>query len=416
MNIPALKGKIGDTIFYSANLTMGQIANLVVPVDEELYTSKSLRDQLQRSLNDNYLRIKEYIISHSDRFFNALVLAVYDGDPMWTEIRYELGNEHYSNVGILSFNGKEKVFPVDGQHRVEGIKAALKENPDLEGEELCVMLIGHSDTPEGKKKSRRIFSTLNRYAKPVKLGDIIALDEDDIVAIATRYQLESNPLFMEDRVRATNSIAVSVSDKRSFTSLIALYKCNLELFKCFYKQRNGVTLKPNKFKDYLKNRPSDEEINAFNDYLTSFWTHFIQVFPEIGAYIADNRVNAAESFRSNEDGGNILFRPVSLTPLIASIVTVALYNNIEQIDAVLESYSNIERTVSASPWERIIWDPIKHQMITRTGGLVKYMMISMYDSIILRPREKEKLIADFQSIFGIEYAEAEVRISNLKLV
>ncbi len=416
MNIPALKGKIGSTVFYSANLTMGQIAELVVPVDKELYTAQSLRDQLQRSLNDNYLRIKEYIISHSDRFFNALVLAVYDGDPMWTEIRYELDDEHYSNVGILSFNGKERIFPVDGQHRVEGIKAALNENPDLEGEELCVMLIGHSDTPEGKKKSRRIFSTLNRYAKPVKLGDIIALDEDDIVAIATRYQLESNPLFMKDRVRATNSIAVSVSDKRSFTSLIALYKCNLELFKCFYKQRNGATLKPNKFKDYLKNRPSDEEINAFNDYLTSFWTHFIQVFPEIGAYIADNRVNAAESFRSNEDGGNILFRPVSLTPLIASIVTVALYNNIEQIDAVLESYSNIERTVSASPWERIIWDPIKHQMITRTGGLVKYMMISMYDSIILRPREKEKLIADFQSIFGIEYAEAEVRISNLKLV
>ena len=416
MNIPAIKGKIGNTIFYSANLTMGQIARIVVPVNKELYSAKSIRDQLQRSLNDNYLRIKEYIISHSDRFFNALVLAVYDGDPMWTEIRYELDDEHYSDVGILSFNGKERIFPVDGQHRVEGIKAALKENPDLEGEQLCVMLIGHSDTPEGKKKSRRIFSTLNRYAKPVKLGDIIALDEDDIVAIATRYQLESNPLFMEDRVRATNSIAVSVSDKRSFTSLIALYKCNLELFKCFYKQRNGVILKPNKFKDYLKNRPSDEEINAFNDYLTSFWTHFIQVFPEIGAYIADNRVNAAESFRSNEDGGNILFRPVSLTPLIASIVTVALYNNIEQLDAVLESYSNIERTVSASPWERIIWDPIKHQMITRTGGLVKYMMISMYDSILLRPREKEKLIADFQSIFGIEYAEAEVRISNLKLV
>ena len=416
MNIPALKGRIGSTVFYSANLTMGQIAELVVPVDKELYTAQSLRDQLQRSLNDNYLRIKEYIISHSDRFFNALVLAVYDGDPMWTEIRYELDDEHYSNVGILSFNGKERIFPVDGQHRVEGIKAALKENPDLKGEELCVMLIGHSDTPEGKKKSRRIFSTLNRYAKPVKLGDIIALDEDDIVAIATRFLLESNPLFMEDRVKATNSIAISVSDKRSFTSLISLYKCNLELFKCFYKQRNGVTLKPGKFKDYLKNRPSDEEIYAFNDYLTSFWTLFTRVFPEIGAYIADNRVNAAESFRSNEDGGNILFRPVSLTPLVASIVAVALYNNIERLDAVLESYSNIERTVSAFPWERIIWDPIKHQMITRTGGLVKYMMISMYDSNVLRPREKERLITDFQSIFGIEYAEAEERISSLRLV
>jgi len=416
MTIPAIKGQIGNTVFYSANLTMGQIARLVARVNEELYTAKSIRDQLQRSLNDNYLKIKDYIVKHSDRFFNALVLAVYDGDPMWTEIRYELDNEQYSNVGILSFNGSEKVFPVDGQHRVEGIKAALKENPNLESEELCVMLIGHNDTPEGKEKSRRIFSTLNRYAKPVKLGDIIALDEDDVVAIATRHQLESNPLFMEDRVKATNSIAISVSDKRSFTSLIALYKCNLELFNCFYKQRNGVILKPGKLKDYLKNRPSEEIINGFNEYLTVFWTHFINVFPEISAYIADNRVNAAESYRSIENGGNILFRPVSLTPFVSSIATIALSNNIERLDEILGSYSRIERTVSASPWVRIIWDPIKHQMITRTGGLVKYMMISMYDSNLLKPKEKEKLIADFQSIFGVDYAEAEVRISNLKLV
>lgn len=415
MKIPALKGKIGDTVFYSANLTMGQITKLVVPVNEELYTAKSLRDQLQRSLNDNYLRIKDYILSHPDRFFNALVLAVYDGDPLWTEIRYELDNEQYTNVGILSFNGEEKIFPVDGQHRVEGIKAALKENTVSEREELCVMFIGHSNTPEGKEKSRRIFSTLNRYAKPVKLGDIIALDEDDVVAIATRYQLESNPLFMEDRVRATNSIAVSVSDKRSFTSLIALYKCNLELFKCFYKQKEGVILKSGKFKDYLKNRPADEIINAFNDYLTAFWTHFSEVFPEIGTYIADNRVNAAESFRSIENGGNIFFRPVALTPFVTSITTIALGNDIERLYEILESYSSIERTVSASPWERIIWDPIKHQMITRTGGLVKYMMISMYDSRLLKPKERERLAEDFQSIFGEDREAAERRINSLKL-
>lgn len=415
MTIPAIKGQIGNTIFYSANLTMGQIARLVARVNEELYTAKSIRDQLQRSLNDNYLKIKDYIINHSDRFFNALVLAVYDGDPMWTEIRYELDKERYSNVGILSFNGNEKVFPVDGQHRVEGIKEALKEDPSLEREELCVMLIGHSDTPEGKEKSRRIFSTLNRYAKPVKLGDIIALDEDDVVAIATRHQLESNPLFMEDRVKATNSIAISVTDKRSFTSLIALYKCNLELFNCFYKQRNGVVLKPSKLKDYLKNRPSDEIINGFNEYLTVFWTHFINAFPEISAYIADNRVNAAESYRSIEDGGNIFFRPVSLTPFVSSIATIALSNNNERLDEILESYSSIERTVSASPWERIIWDPIKHQMITRTGELVKYIMISMYDSRLLRPMERDRLAEDFQSIFGEDREAAERRINSLKL-
>jgi len=54
-------------------------------------------------------------------------------------------------------------------------------------------------------------------------------------------------------------------------------------------------------------------------------------------------------------------------------------------------------------------------MITRTGGLVKYMMISMYDPTLLKPKEKDKLIADFQSIYDIERDDAETRIMNLRL-
>lgn len=51
-----------------------------------------------------------------------MVLAVYDGDPQWREIRYEIDGHIYPNIGLLELNGEEKIFPVDGQHRVEGIK------------------------------------------------------------------------------------------------------------------------------------------------------------------------------------------------------------------------------------------------------------------------------------------------------
>ena len=183
MKIPAIKGKIGETIYYIANLTFQQINQLVKRVDSELHTSTSLKEEIQRSLSDNYIKIKQYILTRDDHFFNSLVLAVYDGLPVWTEIRYELEEEWYHNVGVLHFNGDEKIFPVDGQHRVEGIKAALREKSEIASETISVILIGHNNTPEGMEKSRRIFSTLNRYAKPVRLGDIIALDEDDVVAI-----------------------------------------------------------------------------------------------------------------------------------------------------------------------------------------------------------------------------------------
>ena len=93
----------------------------------------------------------------------------------------------------MEFSGQEKIFPVDGQHRVEGIRAALLEKEDLGSETISVMLIGHQNTAEGREKSRRIFSTLNRYVKPVRLGDIIALDEPtshlDIGSQATIFKL-----------------------------------------------------------------------------------------------------------------------------------------------------------------------------------------------------------------------------------
>ena len=100
MKIPAIKGKIGETIYYIANLTFQQINQLVKRVDSELHTSTSLKEEIQRSLSDNYIKIKQYILTRDDHFFNSLVLAVYDGLPVWTEIRYELEEGGIMNVGV----------------------------------------------------------------------------------------------------------------------------------------------------------------------------------------------------------------------------------------------------------------------------------------------------------------------------
>lgn len=110
MKIPAIKGKIGETIYYIANLTFQQINQLVKRVDSELHTSTSLREEIQRSLSDNYIKIKQYILNREDHFFNSLVLAVYDGQPIWTEIRYELEDEWFYNVGVCTLMEKKRFF------------------------------------------------------------------------------------------------------------------------------------------------------------------------------------------------------------------------------------------------------------------------------------------------------------------
>ena len=41
-NIPAIKGQIGNTIYYIANLTFFQIATMVSRVNDELHTANSM--------------------------------------------------------------------------------------------------------------------------------------------------------------------------------------------------------------------------------------------------------------------------------------------------------------------------------------------------------------------------------------
>lgn len=129
MKIPAIRAHIGNWVYYIATLRFKDVSEYVKRVDNELHKSDLLKQMLQRSITNNYKSIANYIETQEERFFNALVLAVYDGVPTWHEVRleYDDGSEFY-NLGILELSGDEKIFPVDGQHRVEGIKKVISKS------------------------------------------------------------------------------------------------------------------------------------------------------------------------------------------------------------------------------------------------------------------------------------------------
>lgn len=412
--IPAIKGKIGNTIYYCTTMSFGQISSMVKKVDEELHTANSLKEQIQRSLTNNYIKIKNYILNREDRFFDSLVLAVYDGDPLWTEVRFEIENKQYPNIGLLEFSGHEKIFPVDGQHRVEGIRAALEQNEELKNETISVMLIGHQNTTEGREKSRRIFSTLNRYVKPVRLGDIIALDEDDIVAIVTRDLLETYPLFMGERIKASNNKSIPQTDKKAFTSLITLYECHLSLYKSFISKKNQHYYGKSQIKDMLKYRPSDDIIAEFNQYLVDFWGCMNSTFEEIEVYINNNSDNPAAELRSTENGGNLFFRPIGLLPFVEAVARILLATN-KSFDEIISGYVNLNRNVHSDMWDMILWNPITRRMIMRNQSLVNYLLIKIMDDSILTEREDVNMISKYATIFNIELSEARRRIATIRL-
>lgn len=413
INIPAIKGKIGDTIYYIANLTFRQVSLMISRVDDELHTANSIKEVIQRSLTDNYLKIRDYIVNRDDHFFDSLVLAIYDGDPQWREIRYEIDGDSYPNVGLLELTGQEKIFPVDGQHRVEGIKAALQSKPSIAGETISVVLIGHANTPEGRERSRRIFSTLNRYVKPVRLGDIIALDEDDIVAIVTRDMLESYPLFCGDRIKATNNKAIPTSDKKAFTSLMTLYSCHIALFGTFIAIKKNKKYTKSQMDDYLRYRPDDEIVEEFKAVLVEFWDLMRDTFPELDEFIISPTPEiAAAEMRSTETGGNLFFRPIGLLPFIEAVSKIRLECR-QEYSVILERYRTMNRIVSRNPWDKILWNPITHKMVMRNQQLVKYILIYMYARNLLSDADKMAMATRYAMVFNLEsYEDAISQIDS----
>ena len=387
---------------------------MVKPVNDELHTANSLKEQIQRSLTNNFLKIKEYILNREDRFFDSLVLAVYDGDPMWKEVRYEIENEIYYNVGLLELSGQEKIFPVDGQHRVEGIRAALAENKKIGDEMISVMLIGHQNTPEGREKSRRIFSTLNRYVKPVRLGDIIALDEDDIVAIVTRDLLETYPLFIGDRIKASNNKSIPSTDKTAFTSLMTLYECHLVLYKTFISQKEQKKFNKSQIKDKLKYRPSDEIINEFSQHLIEFWNCMTSTFEEIRIYINNNSDNPAIELRPANDGGNLFFRPIGILPFVEAVARIKM-NSQETYNEIINHYASLNRNVHSNLWDMILWNPRTNRMLMRNQSLVYYLLLKMIDVNLLTEKENKQMINKYATIYNISVQEAEQQINSITL-
>lgn len=108
-------------------------------------------------------------------------------------------------------------------------------NQDIGEERVPVIFIGHSKDEMGMQRTRRMFSTLNRYAKPVSMRDIIALDEDDVIAIASRNIIDQCNLFEDDRILDSKTKAIPDNNERALTTIITYYECNKELAWLFVK-------------------------------------------------------------------------------------------------------------------------------------------------------------------------------------
>lgn len=403
MRIPVIRGHMGDWGYYAGIMKFQQISELVTPSVDEFCNPSCLNDLLQRQLTDNYLSIKEYILHENQRFFNALVLAIYDGDPKWLEIEFGEEYEEYSNVGFLELNEEVRIFPVDGQHRVKGIIEALKENEQVAEEEVPIIFIAHRNDIEGKRRTRKLFSTLNRRAKPVGDNYQIALDEDDIVAIVTRELVEECSLFQGERMCNNRNKQITVTNTNAFTSLVALYQCNGYLIQNFTK------LSDKKMKQYKLYRPANEVIEDALEYVKKYWNAFIDNISVIKEYLLINE-KPALNYR-NKNGGNILFRPIGIIEFVKASYIISERSHISFEDT-LRRLNNIPMDLNTKAWRGVIWDGKK--IINRVNlTLIRFLIMFLESESNLTDDEMQRLI-DLYIVATNYEGERKDALTNVK--
>ncbi len=422
--LPALKGRIGKWAFYTTLMTFEEV-NERIRLSDEIYQNKNLSDMVQRSVNsERAKKIAEYLQQEEERFFPAMVVAVFEGEPNWLEFAItkqaegidfdinKLSRSKLDSFGFLALTGKEQLFPLDGQHRLAGIRTALNDpkvqETYLPEDEVTVMLVAHEPSDEGRTRSRRLFTVLNKRAVSVKKHETIALDEDDVMAIGTRYLVEKfDPLSRDGIVSFRTNANIKANEHEIFTAIVTLYDILTDLFKVISKRR----LEELKF-----NRPDDQWIDVYRSCAECFFLQMMERFPEVNRCLTGNNPSEVIASNRRDDGGHVLFRPVGqrmLAQLVAEAVRGAFKeafeddaNNVEQvkdkavasIKAAFEKFSDLPTELAEKPYSELIWEPDTKKMQVSRSTIVRDIILKRYGMI--KPSVDSKLSARLKSSIG----------------
>lgn len=366
--IPALRGAIGDWIYYACLMPMVEIGTRV-DYAEAIHPDKALSQLIQRSLEGPRARhIAEYLTSTKERFFSSLVLATYGGSPDWLEIGnfkstanqalvQSLPESATDSLGFLSLTGMEKIFAVDGQHRLAGIKRVISEGADVSGEQLPVLLVGHKKNAAGLQRTRRLFTTLNKTAKPVHKRDIIALDEDDVMAIIARRLVETNDWFRDPKIAVIASQNIPVANRTCFTTISSLYDTLKIIFT--YEIKQSFERRVNQKLQF--NRPSDARLDELFDLAISYFTALGKTFKPVGSLFSAKDPALVTEVHRGPHGGHLLFRPIGLDIVTKTAVEIAQFHGITLPDAVMR-LKGLPTDIAEAPYLNIIWDPDRHKV------------------------------------------------------
>jgi DNA sulfur modification protein DndB len=384
-----MQAQMGRWRYYVVKMTMREVAESV-RFASDVYNDFTLDEAIQRILNESRVRkeIVTYLVRQEDRFFNSLVVAAIGGDPMWYPVAIE-DDERFlllredkrinTTFGILRFTGNQKYYALDGQHRLAAIKALVDPKSDVarnapEGfseEEISVVIVvpDEADTDaEFRKRYRRLFGNLNRYAKATDQVDNIIMDEDDVFAIITRRLITDHPFFKaagpqreSHRVKMKKGKNLTRQDSY-FTSLETLYDINKKLLASRSRRTSGWGDEGVDMREFMRFRPAEEMIEDLYRELVLYWDGLLSAVPELKN--DPPRMRNHDATDDEEEQDHLLFWPIG-QDLAADVARDALdmlqddpeTPSEESVRKALKGLGSLTWELHRPPWRNLLLIP-----------------------------------------------------------
>jgi DNA sulfur modification protein DndB len=441
---PGIRAKMGRWDYYIVQMNMRDLTMIEFAHQFKEFGG-SLSEALQRELNENRAKkqIVNYLMKQPDRFFNAIVIAGFGGEPEWFPIKIEdrpemrivADEELMETFGILKMGSKTRYFALDGQHRLLAIKALLDpagefvgdapEDFDQETMAVCLVVPNQAEgLKEFRERFRRLFGHLNRYAKPMDQATNIIMDEDDAVAISLRRLFSDHEFFKTQgpdkdslRVITTTASKNIPAGAIQLTTISTLYDmCTEFLFSKALK--NELTKNGTDLKMYLRLRPDDSTLEAMYQDLAAIWDGILKVFPELANSGVEMRDNNVTDVPGAPHQNHLLFRPIGQVPF-AKVVR-GLLDKVDQSrltsDRVASAIAPLKRLnydLGSTPWRHLVWTKVEKKDVPgehtwRISEKPRKKLDSFIQSILLHEVEgwdpenlaMDELLKEFQSSFG----------------
>ncbi|MBK6352111.1 MAG: DGQHR domain-containing protein [Saprospiraceae bacterium] len=389
IQLPAIKGIIGNWVYYQTVIPFKELITRI-DNDHSIREYFSLDDHLQRDLSKRSKKIAEYLLREKTRFFNSAIIGLFGGPPNWYNFDFApsaipsmaLPDGLLDTIGILELTGTEKLFSIDGQHRIDGIKQAMKKDPSMfKFDELPVIIIAHTDDKNGKIRTRKLFSEINTKAVRVSgLDDLITNEENPVDINARRFYAEFDSFKQDTFIQLSAASNIS-PDAKEFTTILNLKEVNKTLYARFYK--------------HLDFRPSYEVIESLYQKSVVFWTAAINEIPKYKSIFVD-ATNSVNDYRSN-DGGSMLFRPIGIR-LLSEGYTEWLTEK-GNTEGFWGKFSAIDDDLNSEYWKDVIWDNATKKIKAKTSHkfLVEYIKY-----LLCLEADLEYLKEEYNKLSGIE--------------